>query len=259
MFELNCVRKRQPPGYSFEMTDYDRDQLIIVQTGRLWWTVRGEDTCLEAGAWLLLRRHGRVELSCRSQGYGGTGVVVTGWDGLAGDPVRLEPDRDMVHLADLIDRELEASRRDGLELLEPLGWALLRLCQRQLAAGVPDPATDWAERTRCRLEVELGSSRSVTSILAGLGLGYRQLARHFTARFGLSPKAWHLNRRLEEAALMLSASETSVLSIAMELGFPSAQHFATSFSRRYGCAPSRWRRQRHIPGSGIPGAGKTVF
>jgi AraC-like DNA-binding protein len=227
------------------MSDYDRIHLIVVQSGQLWWTVRGHDTCLEAGAWLLLRRHGPVELSCRGQGYRGTGVVIADWDELTGDPVRLDPDRDMVHLADLIDRELEASRCDGPVLLEPLGWALMRLCQRQLSgAGFPDPSVEWAERARRRLEVELGSGRSVAAILAGLGLGYRQLARHFTARFGISPKAWHLNRRLEEAARMLSTSEASVLAIAMELGFPSAQHFATSFSRRYGSAPGLWRRQR---------------
>lgn len=245
MPELACVRKRQPPGYRFEMQDYDRVQLIVVQSGRLWMTVRGQDSCLPPGTWLLLRHHGPVDLFCRGQGYQGTGVVVAGWDDLCGDPILIDPDRDMVQLLDLVDRELEAAQGDGLALLESLGWALIRLCQRRLqgATDPADPAAAWAERARRRLEVELGSGRPVSAILAGLGLGYRQLARHFTVRFGTSPKAWHLERRLEEAQRMLTTSTVSVLAIAMELGFPSAQHFATCFAKRYGSAPAAWRHQ----------------
>ncbi|MFW5846112.1 MAG: helix-turn-helix transcriptional regulator [Planctomycetota bacterium] len=78
-------------------------------------------------------------------------------------------------------------------------------------------------------------------MLDGLGLGYRQLTRHFVAAMGMAPKQYQLLRRIEEAQRLLQQTRLSITSIAVELGFPSSQHFATQFKRITGSRPSQFQ------------------
>lgn len=63
----------------------------------------------------------------------------------------------------------------------------------------------------------------------------------FKNRYGLTPHAYVLNKRLEKAASMLKASSQSVLDIAMAAGFGSISSFYASFRRVYGMSPARYR------------------
>ena len=127
-----------------------------------------------------------------------------------------------------------------------IGTLLARLAIISARGATPrlSDAAQWAERVRLRIEHDLGAHLPLQAVLGDLGLSYRQLARLFRDQTGMSPKAYQLQRRIAEAKHLLCETELPALSIALELGFPSAQHFATQFRKVVGMSPSRYRQAR---------------
>ncbi|GAA5009588.1 helix-turn-helix domain-containing protein [Actinopolymorpha pittospori] len=80
--------------------------------------------------------------------------------------------------------------------------------------------------------------------LAGaVGLSPAYLAELFTAQLGTSPARYQRRLRLHRAEMLLAETDHSVTQIAVELGFSSAQHFATAFRAESGRTPREFRRQ----------------
>lgn len=69
------------------------------------------------------------------------------------------------------------------------------------------------------------------------------LARRFKAAFGLSPRKYLENRRLDFARRMLTHSAMPAKEIASELGFTSLSDFSTWFKRHHGIAPNPFRKK----------------
>jgi AraC-like DNA-binding protein len=89
--------------------------------------------------------------------------------------------------------------------------------------------------------------------LAGADLARRaHLSRfHFdrlvSAALGEPPGAFRRRLLLERAAFQLLSSPTSVIDVAMDAGYGSAEAFTRAFARAYGHVPSRYR-SRPAPG-----------
>jgi AraC family transcriptional regulator len=74
--------------------------------------------------------------------------------------------------------------------------------------------------------------------------------RVFTAWMGETLGEYLRRRRLEVAATRLAAQpRVPVLSIALSVGFGSAEAFARAFKTRFGCTPTEWRKQEASRGS----------
>lgn len=66
--------------------------------------------------------------------------------------------------------------------------------------------------------------------------------RLFAARMGETLGAYLRRRRVEVAAMRLAAQpRTTVLNIALSVGFGSAEAFSRAFRSRFSCSPSAWR------------------
>lgn len=93
-------------------------------------------------------------------------------------------------------------------------------------------------------EVEEDLRRSIYSgdrveeILGGKGLSPRQVERLFKARHSKSPKAWLMDRKLEQPNCGSRAGR-SAAAIAVKLGFFSAQHFIPWYWKKTGHTPIR--------------------
>jgi len=85
------------------------------------------------------------------------------------------------------------------------------------------------------------SNHPLAGCLGGIGLCYRQLARHFESHFGISPKRFQMIRRVEEAQRLLEMTGLPITTIALELGFGSSQHFASRFRQITGKPPTAVR------------------
>jgi YesN/AraC family two-component response regulator len=72
------------------------------------------------------------------------------------------------------------------------------------------------------------------------------LSSLFKKETGMSVSGYITQKRLEEAALMLSESETPVADIAATLSFNSQSYFTLLFRKQYGKTPKDYRKE-HFP------------
>jgi AraC-like DNA-binding protein len=80
--------------------------------------------------------------------------------------------------------------------------------------------------------------------LFGLGLtAFSEKVKNFT---GFSPLNYLINIRISEAINLLKQQDLPVTDIALDVGFYSSQHFATTFKKLTGYTPSEYRK-KHMP------------
>ncbi len=97
--------------------------------------------------------------------------------------------------------------------------------------------TDWMAE---HLAEECGLER----LAAQAGLSKFHFQRLFKAATGVSPSRYHLDLRMSEARRLLRETRTSVVDVALEVGYANPSHFARLFRRENGLSPSDYRRQR---------------
>lgn len=66
--------------------------------------------------------------------------------------------------------------------------------------------------------------------------------RLFKATFNTTPAQWIQNRRLKEAALLLSTTAMNVSEIGFEVGFENTSHFVQAFKKCYDTTPMHFRQ-----------------
>lgn len=93
-----------------------------------------------------------------------------------------------------------------------------------------------------RLRSDSDADVSLAALASDAGLSRSHFCRAFKESTGLSPHAWLRQYRLEQAMHMLRDTETSIVSVAAELGYASQTAFAAAFRRLTGETPSDWRR-----------------
>jgi AraC-like DNA-binding protein len=234
---LGAGHKAQPAGYRNALRGYPQFMLLVVWEGELLVDGRAQGP----GRWVVLPPGIDTVLSSPRTGYRGCFVEAHPADCRSARRVHLgRSDGALAAVTAQVRTELADPGDDGLlaHLWPALLLQALRRCPGAAEGASPDPV-DAAKR---RLEAHLYTDDPVERILAGVGVGRRQLARLFLAREGCPPKRWLLRRKVEEARLRLAAPGTTVTQVAFDLGFPSSQHFATTFRRITGATPSAGRR-----------------
>lgn len=93
-----------------------------------------------------------------------------------------------------------------------------------------------------RLRSDSEADVSLAALASDAGLSRSHFCRAFKESTGLSPHAWLRQYRLEQAMNMLRDTDTSIVSVAAELGYASQTAFAAAFRRLTGETPSDWRR-----------------
>lgn len=144
-------------------------------------------------------------------------------------------------LATLADIETEYARGDGVGLLPLLYQVLALRLLRQFsqAAGATEVAADRIDE---RLRAHVHTDASLVAIFGGES-DLRRARRMYRAARGQSPKRALLEMKLAEGERLLRLTRLDITAIALDLGFPSAQHFATQFRRWRGKTPGDVRRQ----------------
>lgn len=64
--------------------------------------------------------------------------------------------------------------------------------------------------------------------------------RDFQKTFGIAPRQWLLERRLEEARHLIEKKNKKPAGIYLDLGFESLSHFSHSFKKKFGKTPTAW-------------------
>ena len=86
-------------------------------------------------------------------------------------------------------------------------------------------------------------SISMAEMAGKAGLSSTHFNRRFQALLRMSPKAYVLTFRVQEARRLLVATDGSMATIAVETGFYDQSHFTRNFRRITGMPPLAYRRR----------------
>jgi len=91
------------------------------------------------------------------------------------------------------------------------------------------------------LRKDLSHHWTVEEMAALVGLGTTSFSDKVKNYSGFSPMIYLINIRISEAIKLLKKPDVNMTSIALDMGFYSSQHFATTFKKLTGYTPSQFR------------------
>ena len=92
------------------------------------------------------------------------------------------------------------------------------------------------------LRDNLSHQWTVEEMAALVGLGTTAFSEKVKNYTGFSPLNYLINIRISEAIKLLKRKDVNVTDIALDIGFYSSQHFATTFKKLTGYTPSEFRK-----------------
>jgi AraC-like DNA-binding protein len=96
------------------------------------------------------------------------------------------------------------------------------------------------------LRENLSHQWTVEEMAALVGLGTTAFSEKAKSYTGFTPLNYLINIRIAEAIKLLKHPEVHVTDIALDVGFYSSQHFATTFKKLTGYTPSEFRKKNII-------------
>jgi AraC family transcriptional regulator len=112
---------------------------------------------------------------------------------------------------------------------------------------VPARADALARSARSRvlelIEARLAEALTLDELAATAGLGVRQFCRAFRAATGRSPHQYLIERRVEQAKLLI-ATGAPLSQVALQCGFADQSQLTRTFTRVLGVSPGRYRARR---------------
>lgn len=125
----------------------------------------------------------------------------------------------------------------------------LSLLARLLAANLDKDSFSWEDHAKARIDALLSSPDVNQRVARELHLSPDGFRKRFTLRCGISPARYAADRRLDEAARMVSQTQLPLSTIASALGFCDAFHLSRQYRTRFGVPPSLHRGH----GGNLPG------
>lgn len=95
------------------------------------------------------------------------------------------------------------------------------------------------------LRQNLAHQWTVEEMAAMVGLGTTAFTEKVKNYTGFSPVSYLINIRISEAIKLLNRFDVNVTDIALQTGFYSSQHFATTFKKLTGYTPSQFRKRNN--------------
>ena len=87
------------------------------------------------------------------------------------------------------------------------------------------------------MEMNIEKPLTIPQISSQLGFSQRKLERLFNRHFGCSAVAFYRTMRLQEARVLLTHTDMSVLDICIACGFASSSYFSKSYTSLFGVRP----------------------
>lgn len=159
--------------------------------------------------------------------------------GLSPEEPRIRAER--LKMGPIIEDMNQWCQFDRLELAtaSALAW---RLIQALSGTNPAEQPISLAERTRFIIDHHFASPLSMEGLAEQLQISRVSLYRHFQSAYGMAPKTYLMERRLEHAKLLLLWPERNIGEIALISGFNSEAYFSRLFRQRMGVPPSLWRQ-----------------
>lgn len=138
---------------------------------------------------------------------------------------------------------LAATVRDAAETELPrqLAAVFALICDLHARCQSDVRRDAWLVQAMALIDTHLTDRVPMPVILAPLGGSYTANRNRFTLTAGLSPGAYRIRRRMEQAQDLLASSPLSVAEVSGRLGFDEPANFSKHFRSHCGCSPSEFR------------------
>jgi AraC family transcriptional regulator len=176
-------------------------------------------------------------------------------DAIAGFPIAQFPPRlifdsralweTALKLAALIEAGPSACRSYAEALCVVLAHELLQLDSGRTPAApaVQGGLASWQRRVVAQyIEENLADQISLAKLAEIARLSPYHFSRAFKKSFGMPPRRYHMNRRIDWAKRLLAEPSLSVTDIALVVGFADTSSFSVAFRNLAGRSPREYRR-----------------
>ena len=141
---------------------------------------------------------------------------------------------------DLYDREPRGSTGRRIRMQSAALELLIALVD---AAGQTPPKTSHViDELAQRIQTHPENDYPIAEVAHQAGMSSSAFSETFKRAMGLPLHAYLLNCRINRAKILLSTTDRTVVSIAQELRFYSAQHLDKTFKRIIGRSPTQYRQ-----------------
>jgi AraC family transcriptional regulator len=93
------------------------------------------------------------------------------------------------------------------------------------------------------IEQHLGKQICLVSLAERARLSQHHFCRAFKQSFGVPPHRYHVQRRIEQAKLLLADRAISITDIGLTLGYSQSSSFSVAFRKLTGWTPTEYRRE----------------
>lgn len=101
----------------------------------------------------------------------------------------------------------------------------------------------WQVRKIVRLAASAIGDLTVATMAEAANLSASHFSRAFRVSFGLPPREWLLQQKMQSARDRLQNSQDTVEQIASDLGYRTSSQFCRAFRVRFGSSPRAYRRR----------------
>jgi len=158
-------------------------------------------------------------------------------------------DEQLSHLLALIHRELTSEGAGSVLFIQGLAQSLAVHLIRHYASQESERDRQNAlpgaklRRALAFMEAHLQEPFDLTQVAREVGMSAFHFSRLFKKATGLSPSHQFIRQRVAKAQRLLQETDTSIIEIAMSVGYSSPSHFAQIFRRETGMSPRAYRRE----------------
>jgi AraC family transcriptional regulator len=142
--------------------------------------------------------------------------------------------------------EFRTSDQASFLAIEGLALEMLVKVSRLQSKTVDRKPPHWLEQAKEILHADCSTSVTLSSIAATVGVHPVHLARTFSKHYRSTIGEYLRRLRIEFSCRELSASDRSLIEIALAAGFSSQSHFSTVFKRYTGLTPAQYRSMSHF-------------
>lgn len=144
-------------------------------------------------------------------------------------------------------RRIERAYRDDLyPFLFPVmaAWQAIECLAPVVLSDRQREPLDLAEAARFLMDHDYMTPFTVAGLARRLGVTRTTIFRRFRAAYGMAPKQYLDELRLDQARCILLHTRSSMKEVAAACGFRNAHYFSRVFRNRYGHPPKQWQ-ERH--------------
>ncbi len=154
------------------------------------------------------------------------------------------PDEE-THLVEIIKL---AKKTEYLDVCKANGLALVFLCDliKHINKNNSSVPLEFIKNIKTYIEENLNNDLKIKAIAKHFGYCENQFCNIFKKHFRISPKQYILDKKIKEAAFLLSFTNKSITCISDELRFSTPSYFSSLFKTKYKQTPSEYRETHNF-------------